>query len=64
VRSIGMSAKLTRFLVTASAVASIAMLTPASARMPAAGALPSKLDYVVLASLADSPNPLAMSTYR
>lgn len=59
-----MIGKLTRLLLTASAVASIALLTPASARAPAAGSLPSRLDYVVLASLADSPNPLAMSTYR
>ena len=50
-----------------SAVAGMAayvIMTPASARAPTLNAAPSKLDYVVLASLADSPNPLAISTYR
>jgi hypothetical protein len=54
---------LTRF-VAACTAAYVLVLTPASARAPTVHATPSKLDYVVLASLADSPNPLAMSTYR
>jgi hypothetical protein len=53
-----------RLLVVAGLAAYVIVLTPASARAPTVNAAPSKLDYVVLASMADSPNPLAMSGYR
>jgi hypothetical protein len=53
-----------RLFVAACMAAYVLVLTPASARAPTINAAPSKLDYVVLASLADSPNPLAMSNYR
>jgi hypothetical protein len=55
---------LARVFSVACMAAYVIILTPASARAPTVKAAPSKLDYVVLASLADSPNPLAMSTYR
>lgn len=53
-----------RLIVVACMSAYVLILTPASANAPTVHSMPSKLDYVVLASLADSPNPLAMSTYR
>jgi hypothetical protein len=59
-----MTGNVSRLFVMASMVASIALLSPASARAPAANSSPSKLDYVVLASMADSSSLLAMSTYR
>ena len=55
---------LARLFVVACMAAYVIILMPASARAPTINAAPSKLDYVVLASMADSPNPLAMSTYR
>jgi hypothetical protein len=55
---------LARIFVVACMGAYVLILTPVSARAPTVHAAPSKLDYVVLASLADSPNPLSMSTYR
>ena len=57
-----MSFDVTRLFVFASVLASIAQLTPASAHAPAVCSAPSQLDYVVLASLADSSNLLTMST--
>jgi hypothetical protein len=59
-----------RILVGALVLVSFALLSPASAQAPAPAAAvahacrPSKLDYLVLASFADSSNMLAMSTYR
>jgi hypothetical protein len=59
-----------RILVGAPILVSLALLSPASAQAPAPAAAvahacrPSKLDYLVLASFADSSNMLAMSTYR
>jgi hypothetical protein len=55
---------LARLFVVACMAAYVIILMPASARAPTINAAPSKLDYVVLASLADAPNLLAMSTYR
>jgi hypothetical protein len=63
--------RLARLLLTTPLLASVALLTPASAQAPAPAALhlcgnsasPSKLDYLVLASFADSSNWLAMSAY-
>jgi hypothetical protein len=61
--------RLARLLLTTPLLASVALLTPASAQAPAAlhlcgnSASPSKLDYLVLASFADSSNWLAMSAY-
>lgn len=55
---------LARLFVVACMAAYVLILTPVSARAPTVHSSPSKLDYVVLAGLADSPNPLAMSTYR
>jgi hypothetical protein len=52
-----MKLPLFRLLVVVPAIASIAMLSPARAEAPTVGAhaeLPSKLDYLVFASLADS----------
>jgi hypothetical protein len=56
-----------RLLIMTPLLASVALLSPASAGVPQAGAArtcPSRLDYVVFASFADSSNMLAMSTYR
>jgi hypothetical protein len=47
----------------AAALLSAASHAPASTRQGGCTAFPSKLDYLVLASLADSPNLLAMSAY-
>jgi hypothetical protein len=64
-----MNSRLVRLLFAMPLLASVALLTPASARAPAAlqlcgnSASPSKLDYLVLASLADSSNWLALSAY-
>jgi len=55
---------LARLFVVACIAAYVLILTPASANAPTVYSAPSKLDYVVLASLADSPNPLSMSAYR
>jgi hypothetical protein len=55
---------LARLFVAACMAAYVLILRPASARDGAVLTVPSKLDYVVLASLADSPHPLAMSSYR
>jgi uncharacterized RDD family membrane protein YckC len=55
---------LARLFAVACMAAYVLMLTPASARAPTVPAAPTRLDYVVLASLADSPYPLSMSTYR
>ena|ERR1700678_934136 len=42
----------------------LATVSSSAARRPcSAPAAPSKFDYVVLASIADSPNPLSMSGY-
>lgn len=64
-----MTFRLARVLIGVPLLASMALLSPASAQAPAAplsGHMnsPSKLDYLVLASLADSSNLLALSTYR
>ena len=81
-----MKIEATRLFLGASALASLSLLTPASARAPDAPRQcsgsstaaplssvdapvpavdsPSKLDYVVLASLADSPHLLGLSAYR
>ena len=67
-----MDNRLSRALIGIPLLASIALLSPASANVPprcssevraaeAARALPSQLDYVVLASLADSSSLLALS---
>jgi hypothetical protein len=59
-----------QILTAAPLIASIALLSPALAQAPPAPCgpahlgSPSKFDYVVLASFADSSNLLAMSTYR
>jgi hypothetical protein len=64
-----MNFRLARLLLAIPLLASVALLTPVSARAPAAlplggnAASPSKLDYLLLASLADSANFLAMSAY-
>jgi hypothetical protein len=64
-----MNVHLARLLFATPLLASLALLAPASAQAPAAlhpcgnSASPSKLDYLVLASLADSSNLLAMSAY-
>jgi hypothetical protein len=64
-----LNVRLARLLLTTPLLASVALLTPASAQAPAAlplcgnSASPSKLDYLVLASFADSSNWLAMSAY-
>jgi hypothetical protein len=55
-------------LRAASLTACIAVLSPACAQAPAAPSgkaspVPSKLDYLVLASFADAPNMLAMTAY-
>jgi hypothetical protein len=63
-----MNSRLVRRLFAMPLLASVALLTPASAHAPAAlqlcgnSASPSKLDYLVLASLADS-NWLGISAY-
>ncbi len=59
--------RIARFMSTGPLLAA-ALLSPACAQAPAklqdkTAAFPSKLDYVVLASLADSPNLLALSAY-
>lgn len=65
-----MTVRLARLFVAMPIIASIALLSAASRDVPAAiplygdAASPSKLDYLVLASLADSSNLLAMSAYR
>jgi hypothetical protein len=65
-----MKLRLGRLLIGVPILASIALLSSAAARAPAAppqyadSECPSKLDYVVLASFADSSNLLAMSAYR
>ena len=62
-----MNTRLSRLLIAMPLLAAAASLTPASAEAPAAlqlcanSASPSKLDYLVLASLADSSNWMAMS---
>ena len=57
-----------RILIGALVLVTLALLSPASAQAPAGAVAhacrPSKLDYLVLASFADSSNMLAMSTYR
>jgi hypothetical protein len=55
---------LARLFVLACMAVYVIILMPASARAPTTHAAPTTLDYVVLASLADSSNLLAMSTYR
>ncbi len=55
---------LPRQIVVASVAFYVIILTPASACAPTMDAVPSRLDYVVLASLADSSTLLAMSTSR
>ncbi len=64
-----MNSRFSRALIAIPLLASAALLSPASASAPArcglaarAGA-PTKFDYVVLASLADSASLLSMSTY-
>jgi hypothetical protein len=65
-----MKLRLVRLLIGIPLLASIALLSPVGARAPTAlpqytdSGCPSKLDYVVLASFADSSNWLAMSAYR
>jgi hypothetical protein len=50
-----------RSLIAIPLLAGLAILAPAGAWAPAT--LPTKLDYLVLASLADSPNLMSMSAY-
>jgi len=71
-----MTFRLARLLVAAPMLASIALLSPASERAPATKPsrgqaespevpeAPSRLDYLLLASLADSSSLLAMAAYR
>jgi hypothetical protein len=67
-----MTFRLARLLIATPVLASIALLSPASGRAPAAmpscghtesSGVPSRLDYLVLASLADSSSLLAMAAY-
>jgi hypothetical protein len=68
-----MTFRVARLLIAAPILASLALLSPASGRAPAAtpsrghtespGA-PSRLDYLLFASLADSSSLLAMAAYR
>jgi hypothetical protein len=56
-----------RIFVSCCAVGSIALLSTASAQVPAqihAKECPTKLDYLVLASMADSPSLMGMSVSR
>jgi hypothetical protein len=58
-----------RACIGTSVFASIALLSTASAQVAAPSrdaraSCPSRLDYVVLASFADSPSMLAMRAYR
>jgi len=63
------SVRMSPMLLAVPILASAAMLSPACALAPAAvpravvGGAPSKLDYVVLASLADSTALMSMSAY-
>jgi len=71
-----MKFRLVRVLTGIPVLVSIALLTPASAHAPAtasrtcssssasSSSSPSQLDYLVLASFADSANMLGMSAYR
>jgi len=68
-----MTFRLARLLMATPILASIALLSPASERGPVtrlsraqAESLeaPSRLDYLLLASLADSSSLLAMAAYR
>jgi hypothetical protein len=64
-----MKLRLRRLLIAIPILASMALLSSVAARAPTVPPLytesdcPSKLDYVVFASLADSPR-FAMSAYR
>jgi hypothetical protein len=64
-----MNTRLAGLLIAVPLFACAASLAPTSPQVPAAlrscdpAASPSRLDYVVLASLADSSNWLAMSAY-
>jgi hypothetical protein len=68
-----MTLRLTRLLVATPILASIALMSPASGRAPAtmpsctqaeSAKAPSRLDYLLIASLADSSNLLALAAYR
>lgn len=61
-----MKFRVARLLIAVPMLASIALLSPASAAVQSAGhgPCPSRFDYLVLASFADSSNLLAMSAYR
>jgi hypothetical protein len=64
-----MTFHLARLLVVMPILGSIVLMSPASGGIPAAmpygqAGCPSKFDYLVLASFADSSNLLAMTAYR
>jgi hypothetical protein len=68
-----MTFRVARLLIATPILASLALLSPASGRaptaMPARGhtespGAPSRLDYLLIASLADSSSLLAMAAYR
>jgi hypothetical protein len=64
-----MSVRSLRAFIGTSVFASLALLSTASAQIAAPtrvarASCPSRLDYVVLASFADSPSMLAMRAYR
>jgi hypothetical protein len=67
-----MAFRLVRLLIATPLLASIALLSPASGRAPAtkpsrghteSPQAPSRLDYLLLASLADSSSLLALAAY-
>jgi hypothetical protein len=68
-----MTLRVARLLIATPILASLALLSPASERAPAtlpsrgraeSPEAPSRLDYLLLASLADSSSLLAMAAYR
>jgi hypothetical protein len=68
-----MTFRVARLLIATPILASLSLLSPASGRAPAtmpsrghteSPAAPSRLDYVLFASLADSSSLLAMAAYR
>jgi hypothetical protein len=65
-----MDTRILRVLIGIPLLASVALLSPASATTPARCApaqhagMPTPLDYVVLASFSDSSSLLSMSTYN
>jgi hypothetical protein len=68
-----MTLRVARLLIATPILASLTLLSPASERAPAtlpsrghaeSPEAPSRLDYLLLASLADSSSLLAMAAYR